>query len=46
VDEWISQIIRTFGRLDGAANIAGIAEGSGDTLIETIVWPVEAFYSG
>lgn len=29
VDEWIRSVVRTFGSLHGAANIAGIAQGGG-----------------
>ena len=31
VDSWIDTVVTEFGRLDGAANIAGIADGDGET---------------
>jgi len=37
VETWIQNAINTFGRLDGAANIAGIAGGSSDTTVQTLV---------
>lgn len=37
VDEWINATIREFGHLDGAANVAGIAGGNGETTCATIV---------
>ena len=37
VDKWIGDTINVFGRLDGAANVAGIAAGDGDTNCQTIV---------
>jgi NAD(P)-dependent dehydrogenase (short-subunit alcohol dehydrogenase family) len=37
VDKWIEDTVRVFGRLDGAANVAGIAAGDGDTTCQTIV---------
>lgn len=37
VDAWINDSVYHFGRLDGAANVAGVAGGNGDTVIETIV---------
>lgn len=37
VDKWIADTISVFGRLDGAANVAGIAAGDGDTTCQTIV---------
>lgn len=36
VDSWISDILADFGRLDGAANVAGIAIGDGQ-ITESIV---------
>jgi NAD(P)-dependent dehydrogenase (short-subunit alcohol dehydrogenase family) len=37
VQNWIDSTVAEFGRLDGAANIAGIAGGAGDTTCATIV---------
>ncbi|KAM5377479.1 hypothetical protein ACJZ2D_004848 [Fusarium nematophilum] len=37
VESWIEEAYRVFGRLDGAANVAGVAGGNGDTVIESIV---------
>jgi NAD(P)-dependent dehydrogenase (short-subunit alcohol dehydrogenase family) len=37
VEQWVQNAVRQFGRLDGAANIAGIAGGTGDTTYATIV---------
>lgn len=37
VQAWVKHAHDTFGRLDGAANVAGIAAGTGETVIETIV---------
>ena len=37
VDEWIRDIITTFGDLHGAANIAGIAQGAGLRQAPTIL---------
>ncbi|KAG2016855.1 hypothetical protein GB937_006057 [Aspergillus fischeri] len=37
VTRWASETVQQFGRLDGAANIAGIAMGDGTTNCETIV---------
>lgn len=34
---WIEDTYSEFGRLDGAANVAGVAGGDGDTTIENIV---------
>ncbi|VZI19800.1 unnamed protein product, partial [Fusarium fujikuroi] len=36
VQKWIDNTVAEFGRLDGAANIAGIAGGAGDTTCATI----------
>ncbi|KAH6972762.1 putative short chain dehydrogenase/ reductase [Ilyonectria sp. MPI-CAGE-AT-0026] len=36
VDTWIADTIRDFGRLDGCANVAGIAGGDGETTSATI----------
>ncbi|KAH8901196.1 putative short chain dehydrogenase/ reductase [Thozetella sp. PMI_491] len=36
VDTWIAETIEEFGHLDGAANVAGIAGGDGDTTCATI----------
>ncbi|KAG9503379.1 hypothetical protein J7337_006224 [Fusarium musae] len=36
VQNWIDSTVAEFGRLDGAANIAGIAGGKGDTTCATI----------
>ncbi|KAK1487566.1 short-chain dehydrogenase [Colletotrichum cuscutae] len=37
VKSWIQESFAKFGRLDGAANVAGVAGGTGSTIIETIV---------
>jgi NAD(P)-dependent dehydrogenase (short-subunit alcohol dehydrogenase family) len=37
VNLWIEETVKDFGRLDGAANVAGIAGGDGDTTVATIV---------
>lgn len=37
VSAWIDNVLKDFGRLDGCANVAGIAGGDGNTTIETIV---------
>jgi len=37
VDKWIEDSVAEFGRLDGAANVAGVAGGDGDTTVQTIV---------
>lgn len=34
---WTSEVLSEFGRLDGAANVAGIAGGDGETTCATIV---------
>lgn len=36
VKTWIDDSVRTFGRLDGCANVAGIAGGDGNTTTATI----------
>ncbi|EEU44936.1 uncharacterized protein NECHADRAFT_85176 [Fusarium vanettenii 77-13-4] len=36
VEAWVHAAHRTFGRLDGAANVAGVAGGTGEQTIETI----------
>ncbi|KAJ9132417.1 putative Short chain dehydrogenase/reductase family oxidoreductase [Pleurostoma richardsiae] len=36
VTAWVLDTVREFGRLDGAANVAGIAGGDGDTTCQTI----------
>ncbi|KAL1980674.1 hypothetical protein VTN96DRAFT_3654 [Rasamsonia emersonii] len=36
VEQWVQSAVHEFGRLDGAANVAGIAGGNGDTTCETI----------
>ena len=36
VDSWINEVVRDHGKLDGAANVAGMASGEGQT-IEDIV---------
>ncbi|KAF2807403.1 putative short chain dehydrogenase/ reductase [Mytilinidion resinicola] len=36
VEKWIEDTVRFFGRLDGAANVAGIAAGKGETTVQTI----------
>ncbi|KAF2492583.1 putative short chain dehydrogenase/ reductase [Lophium mytilinum] len=36
VETWIEDTVRVFGRLDGAANVAGIAAGKGDTTCQNI----------
>lgn len=37
VDHWVQATFDSFGVLHGAANVAGVAGGNGDTIIETIV---------
>jgi len=37
VEQWIQYTIEEFGRLDGAANVAGIAGGTGNTTCATMV---------
>jgi NAD(P)-dependent dehydrogenase (short-subunit alcohol dehydrogenase family) len=37
VEEWVQSTVKDFGRLDGAANVAGMAGGDGDTTCATIV---------
>jgi NAD(P)-dependent dehydrogenase (short-subunit alcohol dehydrogenase family) len=37
VEKWIEDTVRVFGRLDGAANVAGVAAGDGETTCQTIV---------
>ncbi|OCL06315.1 putative short chain dehydrogenase/ reductase [Glonium stellatum] len=37
VNAWIDDVVKVFGKLDGAANVAGVAGGDGDTTIQTIV---------
>jgi len=37
VEQWIKDVVNKFGRLDGAANVAGVAGGDGSTVTETIV---------
>lgn len=37
VASWITNAVDTFGRLDGAANVAGVAGGDGDTNVQTMV---------
>jgi NAD(P)-dependent dehydrogenase (short-subunit alcohol dehydrogenase family) len=37
IEDWIGATVREFGRLDGAANVAGIAGGDGETTCATIV---------
>ena len=37
VEQWIADAFNEFGRLDGAANVAGRAGGSGDTTVQTMV---------
>lgn len=42
VTTWTHDTVRYFGRLDGAANVAGIAMGEGTSTCETMVchnWP-------
>ncbi|KAL5591182.1 hypothetical protein FOVSG1_010071 [Fusarium oxysporum f. sp. vasinfectum] len=36
VDAWIEEVYQKFGRLDGAANVAGVAGGTGEKTIESI----------
>ncbi|KAK5245350.1 hypothetical protein LTR07_006585 [Exophiala xenobiotica] len=36
VENWIKETMLVFGHLDGAANVAGIAAGTGDTTSQTI----------
>lgn len=37
VARWITHAVDTFGRLDGGANVAGVAEGDGDSNVQTMV---------
>jgi NAD(P)-dependent dehydrogenase (short-subunit alcohol dehydrogenase family) len=37
VNQWIENTVKEFGRLDGAANVAGIAGGDGNTTVATVV---------
>ncbi|OCK81381.1 putative short chain dehydrogenase/ reductase [Lepidopterella palustris CBS 459.81] len=37
VSSWIADTVSEFGKLDGAANVAGIAGGDGTTTVQTIV---------
>ncbi|TVY85976.1 3-oxoacyl-[acyl-carrier-protein] reductase [Lachnellula willkommii] len=37
VNRWIEDTYTEFGKLDGAANVAGVAGGDGDTTVETVV---------
>lgn len=37
INDWVEATVREFGRLDGAANVAGIAGGDGETTCATIV---------
>jgi NAD(P)-dependent dehydrogenase (short-subunit alcohol dehydrogenase family) len=37
VEQWVLEAVQEFGHLSGAANVAGIAGGTGETTIETIV---------
>ncbi|KAF1351779.1 putative short chain dehydrogenase/ reductase [Delphinella strobiligena] len=36
VARWITHAVDTFGRLDGGANVAGVAEGDGDSNVQTM----------
>jgi hypothetical protein len=37
VNSWIEEAYKHFGRLDGAANVAGVAGGDGTTTVASIV---------
>jgi NAD(P)-dependent dehydrogenase (short-subunit alcohol dehydrogenase family) len=37
VENWVKQTIQTFGKLDGAANVAGVAAGHGNHTVATLV---------
>lgn len=37
VTSWINNLMTEFGRLDGCANVAGIAGGDGSTTVQTLV---------
>lgn len=37
VESWIQETAATFGELNGAANVAGIAAGDGSTTVENMV---------
>ena len=37
IEEWVQATVKEFGRLDGAANVAGLAGGDGETTCATIV---------
>lgn len=43
VKSWIKKVFDKFGRLDGAANVAGIAGGDGETVTTTIVSYIHCF---
>ena len=48
IEAWIKATVGEFGRLDGAANVAGIAGGDGETTCETIVgafYPLSGYQS-
>ena len=36
-EAWVQATVKEFGRLDGAANVAGLAGGDGETTCATIV---------
>lgn len=37
IEAWVQTTVHEFGRLDGAANVAGLAGGDGETTCATIV---------
>lgn len=39
VDKWIDDAVKKFGKLDGAANVAGLSKRKPDTTSANIVWP-------
>ncbi|OCK74676.1 putative short chain dehydrogenase/ reductase [Lepidopterella palustris CBS 459.81] len=45
VERWTANTVTEFGKLDGAANVAGIAGGDGDTTAATIVLPFHRLLS-
>lgn len=39
VDSWIAETVRDYGRLDGAANVAGVAGGDGEVTEDIVSKP-------
>lgn len=44
MNRWIEDTYTEFGKLDGAANVAGVAGGDGDTTVETIVGAIQCLF--